>query len=61
VHKESWDIVKYLILSDIDEDIRDGLFILGEMVKLAKSETASYVLRNVEELFIFKLLDFSDT
>lgn len=60
VHKESWNIIKYLIFSDTMEDIRDGLFILGEMVKLAKLETKLYVLRNVKELFVFRLLDLSD-
>lgn len=38
----------------------DGLFILGEMVKLAKLETELYVLRNVEELSVFRFLDLSD-
>lgn len=60
VHKESWDIIKYLLFSENEEDLKNGLYVLGEMVKLAKSEKVFYVLRNIEELFLFKLIDFSD-
>jgi hypothetical protein len=60
LHKESWSIIEYLIFSREKDDVRDGLYILGEMVKVAKIENASFVLRNVEELFLFKLLDLSD-
>jgi hypothetical protein len=60
IHKEAWDLIKYLVFSDNIEDIKDGIYVLGEMVKLAKSENITYVSKNVEELFIFKLLDFSD-
>jgi hypothetical protein len=60
VHKESWDIIKYLLFSENKEDLKNGLYILGEMVKLAKLEKVFFVLRNVEELFLYKLIDFSD-
>ena len=59
-HNESWDIIKYLLFSENEKNLKNGLYVLGEMVKLAKSERVFFVLRNVEELFLFKLIDFSD-
>jgi hypothetical protein len=60
VHKEAWDLIKHLVFSDNIFDIKDGIYVLGEMVKLAKSENITYVSKNVEELFFFKLLEFSN-
>lgn len=60
IHKVSWDIIEYLIFSKEEADIKDGLFVIGEMVKLARLEKSYFVLRNVEELFLFKLLELSD-
>jgi hypothetical protein len=60
IHKVSWDIIESLIFSKEEADIKDGLFVIGEMVKLARVEKSYFVLRNVEELFLFKLLEFSD-
>lgn len=41
-------------------EIKDGIYILGEMAKVAKLENEAYIIKNVEELFLFKLLDFAD-
>ena len=60
VHKETWDLIEYLIFSDNIEDVKDGIYILGEMVKVAKLQQELYISKNVEELFFFKLLDLSD-
>jgi hypothetical protein len=35
VHKETWDIIKYLLFLGNLVDIKDGMYILGEMVKIA--------------------------
>jgi len=59
-HKVSWKLIEYFIFSQEEEDIENGLFILGEMVKVARLEEKNYVLKNVEELFIFKLMELSD-
>ncbi|MGH9926554.1 MAG: hypothetical protein ACRD5B_14380 [Nitrososphaeraceae archaeon] len=37
-----------------------AIYILGELVKVARLEGRDYVLRNAEELFIFKLMEQSD-
>ena len=47
------------IFSQEEEDIENGLYVLGEMVKGARLEGKDYVLKNVEELFIFKLMEQS--
>ena len=60
VHKETWDLIEYLIFSENIAEIKDGIYILGEMVKIAKSENDTYIVKNVEELFFFKLLGFVD-
>jgi hypothetical protein len=52
--------LEYLIFSDDIGEIKDGIYILDEMIKVAKSENESYIVKNVEELFFFKLLDFAD-
>ena len=59
-HKVSWELIKYFIFSVKKEDVEHGLYILGEMVKVARLDGKDYVLRNVEELFIFKLMEHSD-
>ena len=60
VHKETWYLIEYLIFSDNIEEFKDGIYILGEMIKAAKLVNEPYILKNVEELFFFKLLAFAD-
>lgn len=60
IHRVSWDIIEFLIFSKEEADSKNWLFVIGEMVKLARLEKSYFVLRNVEELFLFKLLEFSD-
>ena len=60
VHKETWDLIEYLIFSENIAEVKDGIYILGEMVKVAKSDNDTYIVKNIEELFFFKLLSFVD-
>lgn len=60
IHKESWEIIKYLIFSENTSGVKDGLYILGAMLALSRYTKDHFVLTNAREIFLHKLIDLLD-
>lgn len=48
-HRISWELIKYFIFSQEEEDVENGLYILGEMVKVASSASG---IPNFSKVFL---------